>query len=44
MGFKSLLGIKKHQWKKTVNKYIVKTKTAFPRYPWDDFYRITEYF
>ncbi len=44
MGFKSLLGIKKHQWKKTVNKYIVKTKTAFPQYPWDDFYRITEYF
>ena len=44
MGLKTLLGIRKRQWKKSVTKFIAKTKTVFPQYPWDDFYRITEYF
>ncbi len=44
MGLKTLLGIKKHQWKKSVKKFIDKIKTAFPQYPWNDFYRISEHF
>ena len=44
MGLKTLFGIKKYQWKKSTNKFVAKTKIVFPKYPWDDFYQISEYF
>lgn len=44
MGLKTLLGIRRCRWKKSVKKFITKTKTAFPQYPWDIFYEISEYF
>lgn len=44
MDLKTLLGIRKYQWKKSARKFITKTKTAFPQYPWDIFYKISEYF
>ena len=44
MGLKTLLGIRKYQWKKSAKKFITKTKTVFPQYPWDIFYEISEYF
>jgi len=44
MGLKTLFGIKKYQWKKSTNKFVAKTKIVFSKYPWDDFYQISEYF
>lgn len=44
MGLKTLLGIRRCRWKKSAKKFITKTKTAFPQYPWDIFYEISEYF
>lgn len=44
MGFKTIFGIKKYRWRKLVNKFIGKIKTVFPQYPWNEFYKISEYF
>ena len=44
MGLKTLLGIKKYKWKRTIKKFVSRTELLFPEYQWNDFSKIAEHF
>ena len=44
MGLKTLLGIKKHRWRKTIRCFLAEMRGQFPGYEWDEFEQLAQHF